>query len=154
MAKKDFYSFEDARKFVHGLDLKGIEQYYEYTKSDDFPDFLPKRPESHYKGKGWDGATDWVGGTRIKYETGSKAALPIFKEFISSALYKDDFKEFAIPNGIYFSPINYDTGKEEEFNNPKAIIEAFKSKDINKDENNNLDIKSNYDKLIKFRQFY
>ena len=89
-----------------------------------------------------------------KYETGSKAALPIFKKFISSALYKDDFKEFAIPNGIYFSPINYDTGKEEDFNNPKAIIEAFKSKDINKDENKNLDIKSNYDKLIKFRQFY
>ena len=29
-----------------------------------------------------------------KYETGSKAALPIFKDFVKNALYKEDFKEF------------------------------------------------------------
>ena len=89
-----------------------------------------------------------------KYETGSKAALPIFKNFVKSALFKEDFKEFAIPKGIYFAPINYDTGVEEDFNNSKAIIEAFKIKDINKIKNKNLDITTNYDKLIKFRQFY
>jgi superfamily II DNA or RNA helicase len=115
MAKKDFYSFEDARKFVHGLDLKGIEQYYEYTKSDDFPDFLPKRPESHYKGKGWDGATDWVGGTRIKYETGSNL-LPFLdaREFVRNLGLKSQkqWEEYsrsddkpnnipAAPQGIY-----------------------------------------------------
>ena len=32
-----------------------------------------------------------------RYETGSKAALPIFKKFIKKALYKEDFKEFSIP---------------------------------------------------------
>ena len=46
------------------------------------------------------------------------------------------------------------TGVEEDFNNSKAIIEAFKIKDINKIKNKNLDITTNYDKLIKFRQFY
>ena len=35
-----------------------------------------------------------------------------------------------------------------------AIIEAFKLEDINKINNNNLDIIGNYDKIIKFRQFY
>ena len=89
-----------------------------------------------------------------RYETGSKAALPIFKNFIKEALYKEEFKSFNIPNSIYFAPINYDTGKEELFNNPKAIIEAFKLKDINNLKNNNLDTIKNYDKLIKFRQFY
>ena len=49
-----------------------------------------------------------------KYETGAKTALPIFKKFIEDALYKDDFNEFKIPNGIYFAPINYNTGKEED----------------------------------------
>ena len=29
-----------------------------------------------------------------KYETGSKAALPIFKDFVEKTLYKEDFKEF------------------------------------------------------------
>ncbi len=89
-----------------------------------------------------------------KYETGSKAALPIFKNFIKNALYKDDFKEFNIPEGIYFTPINYNTGKEEDFGNNKAIVEAFKLKDINNNKNKNSNTSNNYDKLVKFRQFY
>ena len=32
-----------------------------------------------------------------KYETGSKAALPIFKDFVENVLYKDDFNDFEIP---------------------------------------------------------
>jgi penicillin-binding protein 1A len=89
-----------------------------------------------------------------KYETGSKTALPIFKKFIEDALYKDDFNEFKIPNGIYFAPINYNTGKEEDFTNKNAILEAFKLKDINNNKNKNLIMLDGYDTLIKFRQFY
>ena len=37
--------------------------------------------------------------------------------------------------------------------NSKAIIEAFKQRDINNMKNKSLDSKSNYGKLIKFRQF-
>ena len=87
-------------------------------------------------------------------ETGAKAALPIFKSFVKKAMYKDDFHPFEIPSGIYFSAVNYDTGEKDNLSNPKAIIEAFKIKDIKKMENNNLNTTSNYDKLIKFRQFY
>jgi len=89
-----------------------------------------------------------------KYETGAKAALPIFKNFIKQALYKDDFKPFLVPKGIYFAAINYNTGKKENFGNPDLIIEAFKLKDLNKMKNNKLDKNTNYDSLIKFRQFY
>ena len=89
-----------------------------------------------------------------RYETGSKAALPVFKNFIKKALFKEDFKQFNIPEGIYFAPIDYDTGKENDFNNPKSIVEVFKEKDINKLQNKNIDTVDNYDKLIKFRQFY
>ena len=89
-----------------------------------------------------------------RYETGAKAALPIFKNFIKEALYKDDFKPFLIPKEIFFAAINYNTGKKENFSNTKSIIEAFKLKDINKMNKNNLDKNTNYDSLIKFRQFY
>jgi Membrane carboxypeptidase/penicillin-binding protein len=89
-----------------------------------------------------------------KYETGSKAALPIFKNFIREALYKEDFKDFPIPKDIYFAPINYDTGRKTSFDDPKAIIEAFKLDGIKKIENDNFDINTNYDRMIKFRQFY
>ena len=89
-----------------------------------------------------------------RYETGAKVALPIFKKFVRQALYKDEFKPFTAPEEIFFAAINYDTGKKENFSNPDSIIEAFKLKDIKKMRNNNLDNKSNYDSLIKFRQFY
>ena len=89
-----------------------------------------------------------------KYETGSKAALPIFKDFVRQALYKDEFKPFIAPKEIFFAPINYNTGKNENFSNSDSIIEAFKLSDIKKMRNNNLDKKLNYDSLIKFRQFY
>jgi penicillin-binding protein 1A len=89
-----------------------------------------------------------------KYETGSKAALPIFKNFIRQALYRDEFKPFTPPEEIFFAAINYNTGKKENFNNPNSIIEAFKLSDIEKMRNNNLNKESNYDSLAKFRQFY
>ncbi len=89
-----------------------------------------------------------------KFETGSKAALPIFKEFVKKALYKEDFKEFPIPNGIYFAPVNYNSGEQTDFDDKDLIIEAFKEKDINNINNKKLILNYDYDKLIKFRQFY
>ncbi len=89
-----------------------------------------------------------------RYETGSKAALPIFKSFIKKALYKEDFKEFNIPKNIYFAPINYDTGQKTTFNDPKAIIEPFKFDGVKKMKNDYFDINNSYDRMIKFRQFY
>ena len=89
-----------------------------------------------------------------KYETGAKAALPIFKSFIKQALYKEDFGSFSAPEEIFFASINYDTGQKENFDNKDSIVEAFKSSDIDRIRNNNFNRDLNYDSLIKFRQFY
>ena len=89
-----------------------------------------------------------------KYETGSKVALPVFKNFIQSALSKNEFQDFDIPQNIYFAPINYNTGQKSNFTDKQTIIESFKSKDINRINNKELEILNNYDKPIKYRQFY
>ena len=89
-----------------------------------------------------------------KFETGSKAALPIFKDFIKNVLYKEDFEEFNIPEGIFLTSLNYDTGKKSSIGKKNTIIEALKSKDINNINNNELISITSYDKLIKYRQFY
>ncbi len=89
-----------------------------------------------------------------RYETGSKAALPIFKEFIKNSLFKEDFKEFEIPEGIYLTSLNYDTGLKASFGEKGTIIEALKARDINNINNNELISINSYDKLIKYRQFY
>ena len=44
-----------------------------------------------------------------KFETGSKVALPVFKNFIENVLFKEDFKDFEIPENIYLTSLNYDT---------------------------------------------
>ena len=89
-----------------------------------------------------------------KFETGSKAALPIFKDFIEKALYKEDFKEFQIPKNIYLTSLNYDTGNKSATGEKNKIIEALKLRDINNLENNNLISTNGRDNIIKFRQFY
>ena len=89
-----------------------------------------------------------------KYETGSKAALQIFKDYVENALYKVDFKDFKIPKGIYLTSLNYDTGKKSLSGDKNTIIEALKIRDINNINNNNLISINGRDRLIKFRQFY
>ena len=89
-----------------------------------------------------------------KFETGSKAALPIFKDFIEKALYKEDFNEFKIPKNIYLTSLNYDTGAKAAAGEKNTIIEALKLRDINSLNNNNLILTNGRDKIIQFRQFY
>ena len=89
-----------------------------------------------------------------RYETGSKAALPVFKNFVKNALYKDDFEDFKIPENIYLTSLNYDTGLKSAPGEKNIIIEALKMRDINNINNNNLFSINGSDILIKFRQFY
>ena len=89
-----------------------------------------------------------------KNETGSKAALPIFKNFVENALFKEDFNEFKIPENIYLTSLNYDTGAKSALGEKNSIIEALKLKDINNIDNNDLISTNDSDNNVKFRQFY
>ena len=89
-----------------------------------------------------------------KYETGSKAALPIFKNFVENALFEDEFKDFEIPENIFLTAINYDTGVKSSEGDKNTIVEALTVKDINNINNNNLILIKGHDNLVKFRQFY
>ena len=89
-----------------------------------------------------------------KFETGSKAALPIFKDFVENALYKEDFDDFKIPENIYLTSLNYDTGMKSAPGEKNTIVEALKLEDINNINDNNLISVSGHDSMVKFRQFY
>ena len=58
---REYRSFEEARKFVHSLGLKGEAQWREYCTSGKRPDDIPANPDQTYKEKGWKGMGDWVG---------------------------------------------------------------------------------------------
>ena len=59
-----------------------------------------------------------------------------------------------MPDNIFLTSINYDTGQKSKPGDKKTIIEALKLKDINNINNNNLISITGRDSLVKFRQFY
>ena len=64
-----------------------------------------------------------------KYETGAKAALPIFKTFIEKVVKKKDARPFKIPKNINLVLVDAETGMKADINTKKVIYESFKTKD-------------------------
>jgi penicillin-binding protein 1A len=58
-------------------------------------------------------------------ESGSKSALPIWKEFMRSGVDKYGEHDFNAPSGIINVMINKDTGKLTKASDPKAFMEAY-----------------------------
>ena len=65
-----------------------------------------------------------------KYETGSKAALPIFEDFIKKAIKKSDARPFKVPSDITMMVVDPVTGEKAKFTSKNMIIEAYKSKNV------------------------
>ena len=64
-----------------------------------------------------------------KKETGSRTAMPIFRDFILKASIKSESKPFKIPNNISLMVVDIKTGEKADFGSKKTIIEAFKKND-------------------------
>ena len=65
-----------------------------------------------------------------KIETGSKAAMPIFKEFIKNAVNNYKARPFKVAKGIKMMVVDSRSGKKADFGSKKTIIESFKEEKI------------------------
>jgi penicillin-binding protein 1A len=65
-----------------------------------------------------------------KFETGSKTALPIFKNFVENASKKSDARPFKVSDGITMMVVDSLTGQKVKFSSRDTIIEAYKSKNV------------------------
>ena len=86
-----------------------------------------------------------------KFETGSKAALPIFREFIEKSVKKSDARPFKVPKKMTLMVVDPLTGEKAKFNSKNTIIEAYKSKNVLNgkvlySDNNRIDINN----ILKF----
>tara|TARA_B100001123_G_scaffold306048_1_gene341909 strand:+ start:1 stop:1068 length:1068 start_codon:yes stop_codon:yes gene_type:complete len=61
-----------------------------------------------------------------KYETGAKAALPVFKKFVEKVVKKNEALPFRIPKNINLVLVDLDTGLQPNINTKKVIYESFK----------------------------
>ena len=65
-----------------------------------------------------------------KFETGSKAALPIFREFIEKSVKKSEARPFKVPENMTLMVVDPLTGEKAKFNSKNTIIEAYKSSNV------------------------
>ena len=64
-----------------------------------------------------------------RYETGAKAALPIFKKFVENVVKKREALPFRIPKNINLVIVDAETGLPLNTYTKKAIYESFKPND-------------------------
>ncbi len=75
-----------------------------------------------------------------KFETGSKTAMPVFKEFMKRTANSDNARPFKVADNIKKMVVDAKTGKKANSKTKQAIIESFKKLD-----NNSNNLLSNFD---------
>ena len=65
-----------------------------------------------------------------KFETGSKTALPIFENFIKTAVKKSDARPFKVSEGITMMVVDTTTGQKASLSSKNTIMEAYKSTNV------------------------
>jgi len=76
---KKFKSFNEAKIFVHSLNLKSYNDWLDYCKSNKKPNYIPSVPRHQYT-KDWKGFGDWLGtytiaSTKKKFRSFKKARI-------------------------------------------------------------------------------
>jgi penicillin-binding protein 1A len=72
----------------------------------------------------------WVGYDNMiplgEYETGGRAACPIFVDFMTTALRDRAVRDFRVPEGVVFARVNSKTGKSTSMDSGESHFEIFK----------------------------
>ena len=95
MRKKQYLSFESARKYVRQLKLKNINEYQKWFRKNK-PNNLPSKPERTYKDEGWDGYGDWLGTGRIADKNKEWMSFKAAKKFTNKLKLRNtsEWKEY------------------------------------------------------------
>ncbi len=93
--KKQFRSFEDARKFVQSLGLKNTQEWRKYYKSNKMPENIPSTPMRTYK-KDWKSMGDWLGTGYVANQNRNYQSFEDARKFVQSLQlnYFKDWRSF------------------------------------------------------------
>ncbi|WP_066164708.1 restriction endonuclease [Aliarcobacter cryaerophilus] len=123
-------SFEEAREFVRGLNLKSGEEWKLYCKNELKekelkPDDIPSSPNIVYKLNGWNGMKDWLGTSNdIKFLSFEEAKEYLQKLNIgkNKADWDDYWKKNRIPS---FIPIQPEQRYKRNYKNGRFLWKDF-----------------------------
>ena len=89
-----------------------------------------------------------------RYETGSKTAMPIFKEFVQNAISNYEARPFKVAKNIKMMVVDVKTGKKADFGSKETIIESFKKEKIENRLNAGIDDLNYKDSRSNILKFY
>jgi superfamily II DNA or RNA helicase len=78
----DWMPFEEARSIVRKIGLKNINEWYEFSRSEELPIKIPRAPEVAYKNNGWIGIGDWIGTDKVADQFRVYLSFEEAKEFM------------------------------------------------------------------------
>lgn len=109
---REWMPFDEARTFVHALNLKTGTDWSDYCEFGDLPYTIPKSPQTVYREKGWKGIEDWLGTCVVpseqKYLPFNEARLFAHSlQFKKSDQWRKYCKSGLKPRNIPSSPQNF-----------------------------------------------
>lgn len=84
-----YRSFEEARQFVHTLNLKNQKEWIVYTKSDAKPADIPAKPHATYKNRGWISLGNWLGINTVATQKRKYLSFEEAKKFVHTLNLKN-----------------------------------------------------------------
>lgn len=119
IAKLSYLPYEEAKKFIHKLNLNDTNEWNKYIKGElvnlpSLPKDIPKYPHKAYDKNGWNGMVDWLGNEWRPYEEA--------KEFVNKLNLKKNFEWGKYIKGelVYLPPLPSDI--------PKSPIKIYKDR--------------------------
>ncbi len=108
--KRNYLDFNEARQFIHTLQLKTQKEWFKYCKSGKKPENIPYNPSITYKDKGYISFPDWLGtklglNEFLNYDE-AKKLLSTFR-IASESEWRKFSKSNKLPNSIPAAPSNY-----------------------------------------------
>jgi len=113
LIRYDWMSFEDARRFVHGLGLNSLTDWTEFCRSGKRPSNVPAAPNIVYKDDGWQSWGDWFGTGYVAAQLREYRPFEEAREFVRQLGLKN-FDEWRIwaasedrPHHIHSNPRSF-----------------------------------------------
>ena len=100
LSRFQWMPFEEAREYVHGLNLKNVREWEE--KNFKIPDNIPKSPAYQYKVSGWLSWGDWLGNGLISDNKKEWLKYDDAKSFVHTLNLKSE---------KFFKYVQYSTGE-------------------------------------------
>ena len=98
-----YWPYEKAKKYVHKLSLKNIDEWRQYSKSAEKPKYLPANPEKVYRGKGWQDMSHWLGASYYrKSQKGNYRDFKSARKFVRSLGLKNTTEWLDYTKSEYF----------------------------------------------------